>query len=309
MVCIIGVVDMFKSKHIFYLIIGSLLIFFASCKTTPDVVEDSDTGMLENLAKEAEKARAEAIKNGADTSYPDLFKIADKKLNDSKSIVKTKKNEAIKGFKEATKMYQSLSNLAMSQQLKKEIDDLGFVDYDPDKYGKAQKLYDEALNKYGKDMDSSLTSSSEALSLFHALCDIAYTDLADKAKQMAKEAKEKCDSIKASRNITASYNQAVQLYNNGSVYFNGKHYREAHQFYMESFNTFNKTYETAEAKRKEALSALARAKAKMNESSSLAGEADRASPLKGNAEGFGEVDTSSLENRDSEKGDVDEIKD
>jgi len=300
---------MFKIKYIFPLIIGISVIFLASCKTTPDVAQGPNLTEVENLAKEAEKARAEAIKNGADSSYPDLFKVADKKLSDSKAMVKTKREEAVKGFKEAIKMYQSLSNLAMSQQFKKEIDELGFADHDPDKYGKAQKLYDDALNKYGKDVDGSLTSSNEALSLYHTLCDIAYTDLASKAKEMAKEAKEKCDSIKAFRNVTASYNEAVQLYNNGSVYFNGKHYREAHQSYMDSCNAFNKTYEIAEVKRKEALSALARAKAKVNESSSLADEADRASPLRGNAEGFGEVDASSLENKDSEQGDVDEIKD
>lgn len=300
---------MFKIKYIFLLLIGCLAIFLLSCKTTPDVVQDGNLGEVENLAKEAEKARAQAIKDGADTSYPELFKSADKKLGDSKSMVKTKKNEAIKGFKEATKMYKTLSNLAMSKQFKKEIDELGFSDYDLDKYKQAQKLYDEGLAKYGKDIDVSFKSSDEALSLYHTLCDIAYTELASKAREMAKEAKEKCDSIKAFRNVTASYNEAVQLYNSGSVYFNGKHYREAHYSYMDSCNIFNKTYEVAETKRKEALSALARAKAKVNESASLAGEADRASPLKDVAEGFGEVDSSTLENKDSEKGDVDEIKD
>ena len=45
----------------------------------------------------------------------------------------------------------------------------------------------------------------------------------------------------------------------------------------------------------------------MNESSSLAKEADKASPLKDGAEGFGELDVSSLENKDSDRQEVDEI--
>ena len=46
----------------------------------------------------------------------------------------------------------------------------------------------------------------------------------------------------------------------------------------------------------------------MRESSSLASEADKASPLKDGADGFGDVDSSSLENKDSEEQEVDEIK-
>ena len=47
----------------------------------------------------------------------------------------------------------------------------------------------------------------------------------------------------------------------------------------------------------------------LNASSLLASEADKISPLEEGVEGFGEVDSSSLENKDSKKEDVDDIKD
>ena len=41
----------------------------------------------------------------------------------------------------------------------------------------------------------------------------------------------------------------------------------------------------------------------------MASEADKISPLEEGTEGFAEVDSSSLENKDTKKEDIDEIKD
>ena len=286
-----------------------LPLLFSSCKTTPQAPEAPIPTIEENLAEEAEKARAKAIENEADKLYPDLFAMADKKLREGKSLEKTNKDEAIKTFSIATTMYNTLTNLSIASKLKKEIDDMGFIDKEPDKYNKANSAYEKALSEYGKDIGASFKDSEMALSLYEDICNLGYIDLIEGVRSIAKAEKEKCDSINASRSQTRFYNEAIGSYNQGSRLFKEKHYRNAYMAYKASAEQFGKTYKTAEEKMREARAALARAKAKLQESSSLAREADRASPLADNAEGFGELDSSSLENRDSKKEEVDEISD
>ncbi len=308
-----------KYKHIlFLLIIFSILLI--ACKTTPKVVEPDDESssvvkksdnkedeLINDIAKEAEKARKEAIENGADKSFSTLFEKADEKLRLAKEA--SNKKDGTRKFEEAKNMYQTLSNLAKCLEYKKEIDENKFQDYDLKKYDDANLLYTRAIEKYNAEDFSSLSDSESALSLYKSLYDRGYLELARSAKKMAKEAKEKCDSIKASRSMAKNYNEAVGLYNTGNVYMTDKHYKEAYKSYIDSGNTFNETYKTVEEKRKEAVLALERAKEKLKASSSLASEADKISPLEEGTEGFAEVDSSSLENKDTKKEDIDEIKD
>jgi len=285
-----------------FLIFAFSSIFFSSCKTTPQV-----PSIDEDLAEEAKMARAKAIENEADKLYPNLFAMADKKLAEGKSLEKKNKDEAIKAFSEATTMYNTLTNLSIASKFKKEIDDMGFVDKEPDKYKKASMVYEKSLSEYGKDVPTSFKDSETALSLYEDICNVGYMGLIEEMRNVAKSAKEKCDSINASRSQARLYNEAVGSYNRGFRLFKEKSYRDAYMAYKASSEQFGKTYKTAEEKMQEAKLALSRAKTKLKESSSLAREADKASPLADNAEGFGELDSSSLENRDSKKEDVDEI--
>ena len=285
-----------------------LLIMFASCKTTPPP-RPQDEGLSENLAKDAEKARALAIEKGADKTHAELFSVADKKLKVAKNMVGSKREGAIKEFAELALTYKALANLAEAYQLKEEIAELGFANLDPDMYKKAEDLYKDALSRCTKDGEGALKTSNEALSLYDKLCEKGYAKLIDQARNEAKAAKNNCDSINASRSMTKEYNEAVKVYNEGASALREKHYRKAYKSYILARDLFNKTFKAAEEKKKEAEAALARAKAKIRESSALAKEADKASPLKIGAEGFGEVDSSSLENKDSDKQEVDEIAD
>lgn len=293
-----------------FLFVGVSLCFsliFFSCKTTPSVPE-KPVVVEEDLAKEAKEARSQAIASEADKKLPELFAQAEAKLGLGNKTAKTNREEAIKVFAEATQMYKILKNLADSLQAKEELDSLNFPGIDKEKYKKAEELYKAAIENYGSDLKTSLDDALRALALYNEMCDVAYAELVKNAKEAAKEAKDRCDSIKASRSMAKPYNEAVQHYNNGTQSFKEKRNRMAYKEYMASCDLFNSIYKTAQDKRKEAEEALARARAKMRESSSLASEADKASPLKDGADGFGDVDSSSLENKDSEEQEVDEIK-
>ena len=317
---VLFLLDMFEVTMRYKLILFLLVIVsLVACKTTPKavdsndvnpttVVEDSNEDVADKSAKEAEKARKEAIENGADKNLSSLFEKAEEKFRLAKEAsVKDKKNCA-KMFDDAKLMYQTLTNLAKCLEYKKEIDENKFQDYDPKKYEDAEKLYASAIEKYNAGDFSSLSDSESSLSLYKSLYDKGYSELATSEK-LAREAKEKCDEIKASRSMTKNYNEAVSLYNVGNVYMTDKNYKEAYKSYVASGNIFNETYKMAEEKRKEAVLALERAEKKLKESSSLANEADKISPLTEGMEGFGEVDSSSLENKDSKKEDVEDIKD
>ncbi len=305
-------------KRVLFLFI---LISFIACKTAPTAVNPppvKSDNIIENtneeeqavskMAREAEKARKEAIENGADKSLSSLFEKADEKLRLAKDISIKDKKEGLKKFEQAKNMYQTLTNLAKCLEYKKEIEENKFQDYDLQKYNDAEHLYAEAIEKYNMEDLSSLSDSEQSLSLYKSLYDRGYLEFANSAKKLAREAKEKCDGIKASRSMTKNYNEAVGSYNVGNVYMTDKKYKEAYMSYTASCNTFNEIYKIVEEKRKEAVLALERANEKLKESSSLASEADKISPLAEGTEGFDELDSSSLENRDSKKEDVDSIK-
>lgn len=285
-----------------------VVVSFASCKTTPPP-RPEEPKRSENLASEVEQARTLAIEKGADKTHAELFKIADKRLNAAKAIVEKDRNGAIKEFAELTFVYKTLANLAEVSALKGEIDEMGFKDKNAEMYERAEKLYKEALDKCSKDGKSAFKASEDALSLYGEICDAGYAELIEAAKNEAKIAKERCDSVKASRSMASEYNKAVKLYNQGSASAKEKHYRDAYKSYISARDVFNSTFKMAEDKKREAEAALARARAKMKESSSLAKEADKASPLKDGTKGFGELDSSSLENKDSNREDVVEIAD
>ncbi len=302
-----------KKKYSF-IVVGSWFVLlvsfltFASCKTTPPPLPD-ETMEQENLAKDAEKARAGAIEKGADKTHSDLFLLADKRLTVAKGMVTSNRDEAVKEFRELVLVYKTLEKLAQAKQIKQDIDEMGFADLNPQMYKNAEDLYNDALSRCGKDEDGALKASEQALSLYGELCDKGFSTLIEQAKAEAKVAKEKCDSVNASRNMATEYNVAVKLYNEGAVMNKEKRYRQAYKSYLSARDAFNKIFDVAESRKKEAEAALKRAKAKMRESSALAKEADKASPLKAGVQGFGEVDSSSLENKDSDRQEVEEIAD
>jgi len=297
-----------KQNKVFGTVFLLLLFVFASCKTTPPTRPD-ESNKQENLATNVEKARTEAIEKGADKIHAELFSKADKRLNSAKDLVKKDKEGAIKEFEELVLVYKALGNLAQAHQIKADIDEMGFASLDAEMYKKAEDLYNDALTKCMKDGEGAFRAAEESLSLYSELCDRGFSKLVDQAKNEAKAAKENCDSINASRSMTSEYNSAVKLYNEGAVANREKRYRDAYKSYLSARDAFNKTFKMAENKKKEAEAALQRAKEKMRESSSLAKEADKASPLKDGTQGFGEVDSSSLENKDSDRQEVDEIAD
>ena len=307
-----------RYKLVLFLLVMFLLV---ACKTTPKVIDDDTLGTptvvekndrdkeaVDESAKEAEKARKEAIENGADRSFSSLFEKAEEKMRLAKEASAKDKNDGMKMFSEAKSMYQTLTNLAKCLEYKKEIEENEFQNYDQERYDNAERLYASAIEKYNATDFSSLSDSDEALSSYRSLYDKGYFEFASSAKNVAREAKEKCDGIKASRSMTKNYNEAILLYNTGNVYMADKNYKEAYMSYVASGNVFNETYKIVEEKRKEAVQALERAKEKLKNSSLLANEADKISPLTEGMEGFDEVDSSSLENKDSKKENVDEIK-
>ena len=188
-----------KSKYIFsLLLLITLLSFFSSCKSTPQPIQDSSIstkkeeikkdGELDKKEKEALAARNEAIENEADKKFTSMFEAADKRLDIARK--ERKREQAIKGFDEAITMYNTLTNLSKALQCKKELEELGFLDKEPEKIKKANELYDSASEKYQKDSKASLKDSSDSLSIYETLCDKAYFNLVGNIKEAAKKAKE-----------------------------------------------------------------------------------------------------------------------
>lgn len=200
-----------------------LILIFTSCKTTPPP-KPQEPIVQENLSLAAQKARAEAIKKGADKIHAELFSQADKRLEVAKALVGKNRDEAIKEFEELVVLYNTLGNLAEAHQIKADIDEMGFSTLNMDMYKKAENLYNEAVAGCGKDGNVALKASEEALLLYGELCDKGFATLIEQAKAEAKIAKKNCDSINASRSMANDYNEAVKFYNEGGVATKEKRY-------------------------------------------------------------------------------------
>lgn len=303
-----------QTAKIFIVLAAFALLSFAGCKSQPETkpddtmiqnIESDETenmqiaaeSGIENAAAEAENARQTAINNKADENYAPQFKEAEEIFKAAKTEKDEDEEASIRKFEEARAMYETLSNLALAAEMRAEIDEKDFAGYDSQSYTEGERLYRNALNRFGIDYNTALSSSEDCLSLYRKVITAGYTAWAQTAKAAASEAKTDCDSIKVSKSMSKEYNEAVQDFNTGNKAFSQNEFKKSFEAYSNSFKTFLKLYKIVSEKRMEAEAALARAREKQNISSELALEADKAAPLPEDAAGFEtpEMELSSLD--------------
>ena len=278
----------------------AVLYGVTGCKSKPDVKQEppapakpAQTGSsaeqktAEELLKELEKVRAEAIELKADTAYPAQFKTAEDAAAQAKSSFESKRfADSQKKAQQAITQYRTLINQMRIAAIKAKIDEHDLSAYDAESYKKAEELFGKIASLYDTDPSGAFETSEQALGYYESVANAGFAALMGDAKKKADEAKERCDSVKAAAAMSDDYTNTVNQYRKADIAAKDNKYEQAYNGYMAAAEEFGRIYEMVQKKRAQAFEAMKKAKARQDESSQLAKDADREAPLPEDAEGF-----------------------
>lgn len=291
-------------KTLFYILCVSVLLFgFGACKSQPapkpepkpepvkpaEPEKNEEQEKTARLLDELAKVRTEAVKVKADTAYPAQFKSADDTAAEARAGYDTNNFTAAQAKAErAIAQYRTLINRMKIAELKSKIDKNDLSSYDVENYKKAEDLYAKIPELYEPNPAKAFEISEQALNYYETVKAAGFASLMNDAKKKADEARERCDSIKASAAMKDPYAKAVNRYRTAGIAAGNKKYEQAYTGYMTAADEFNDIYEKVKVKQAQATEAMERAHARQEASSKLAQDADREAPLPEDAEGFSE---------------------
>ncbi len=279
-----------------FLLCASLALMFFSCKSTPkvddveevvEVVEEeaSDKNAfseLENVHAKIEAARKEAIKNEADSLYPESFQFVDAEYEAHKMFTKTKivAAEHIASAQRVLNRYEALNFSALATKAKKRVDGFQFKSYDEAAYALGVEKLSEAEKGYLADFDTETqrTVAEEAYFAFRSILNKAFKDLATTKRQELIALRAEVDAIKAGAADKAGYNSAMLVFAGEANFAEGE-YEDAYSEYLDAHDALSELYERVLEKRAAALRAMEEAREKSEAVDKFALEADEIAPL------------------------------
>ncbi|MGI5074312.1 hypothetical protein E4N71_02435 [Treponema vincentii] len=288
---------------LYILCVSALLVGFGACKSQPEpkpepkpepVIpaepeKNEEQEKAARLLDELTKVRAEAIKVKANTAYPVQFKSADDTAAAARSGYESNNfADAQAKAQRAITQYRTLINRTKIDELKAKIDQNDLSAYDAANYKKAEDAAARIPGLYESDPSKAFEASQQALNYYETVKEAGFASLMKDAKQKADEARERCDSVKASTAMKDPYTKTVNRYRAAGIAAGNKRYEQAYTGYMTAADEFNDIYEKVQIKRAQANDAMERARARQEASSKLAKDADREAPLPEDAEGFSE---------------------
>lgn len=305
-------------KYLLFALIAMSLIF-GSCKSTEqeevpaeqvEQVETTETPVEEDkpdesfaeknarLLETADASRESAIKSGAQEYYADELAKADEKLNALKEKAANSNEDMSKEINDVNYRYLALEKASSTKKLKEKIEENGFVEDNQIAYDAANALYAE-LEKAINDSEEGLLmykSAEAAYAAYHTIFYNSFKKLADKERASAVEQKKNADSVKAGVARKDEYKAIVEIFKAGDSAYVTKNPEGAFDKYKESKEKFEALYKDVAEKRAAAQKRIDEAKAKVNDVSNFAEDADQTAPL-GNekVDGIEEKDTVLLE--------------
>ncbi|MDI9386797.1 MAG: hypothetical protein QM387_04320 [Spirochaetota bacterium] len=280
-----------------FLLCASLALMFFSCKSTPkvddveevvEVVEEEASDKkalsdLESLHAKIEAARKEAIKNEADSLYPESFQFVDAEYEAHKMFTKTKivAAEHIASAQRVLNRYEALNFSALATKAKKRVDGFQFKSYDEAAYALGVEKLSEAEKGYLADFDTETqrTVAEEAYFAFRSILNKAFKDLATTKRQELIALRAEVDAIKAGAADKAGYNSAMLVFTAGEANFAEGEYEDAYSEYLDAHDALSELYERVLEKRAAALRAMEEAREKSEAVDKFALEADEIAPL------------------------------
>lgn len=241
------------------------------------------------LEADIREAREEAIRVGASGYYPEQFAMADESAD--AALASKESGDAAAAYDAgqiALMRYRTLINGMTAVELRTKIERNGFEKYASEDFAKADAKYEEAASSYGIADAASYEASVEAVSLFEAVNNAGYKVLAEDLSYKVEDIRALCDSIKASKAAANEYDVAVAMYDAAHRYAGENRWEHAYNSGLDALDSFSDVYQGVLLKRNTADAAIAAAKNKQDESTSLAKRADELAPLPADAEGYSE---------------------
>ncbi len=229
--------------------------------------------------QEAETMKATAVKAGADQAVPERFGPAEDAFSQAAALVDQGKHEdAIAAFEKARLYYELAYKRAVAGDLKKQIDDKDFAQWDSGNYQLADNKYqsEEGLWSSGDEQNriAGLDALDEAVLRFNLVMQKGQETAVLQVKDKTDESRKRSDDIKAKVSAKDAYDAAVADYNAAVSDLATKDYEAAATGFDKASQGFDAAYATASEKRAAAEAAMKAADEATSESQRKAEEAD-----------------------------------
>ncbi|MCQ2575369.1 MAG: hypothetical protein MJ162_01410 [Treponema sp.] len=264
----------------------------------PPVIEEV-IKTVDNTAamKSMELARGKALEAGADKTEPDYLAQIDALCDAVKSAAEGGADVS-KESADIAKLYEALALYISAKDAKATIDDTKMFNLAQGVYDDGCKALDEAtalLDDENATAQQILDKTTVASTKLNAVLVVIYKQVARDAREDAKTAKNKADSVKAAVSQKEKYDEAVELFKKADSLYSMQSVKKATENYKASEEGFMKLFNDISEKRAAVQKAIEEAKAKVAESASFAEAADAEAPLTEKVEGIEDEDAVLLE--------------
>ena len=249
----------------------------------------SFASMTAELEASITAARADAVRAGADSYYPEQFALADDAVAKALSL---KESGDLAGAYDAGQIalmrFRTLQLGMRAVELKTKISKNDFAQYDQENFDKAESKYAEATESYGSADAAAYEASSTSVTAYEAVNNAGFKVLCGELSPKVDDIRALCESIKAPKAAKAEYAEADAMYKAAHAYANDGKWEAAYQAGTDSLDAFSSVYQNVLLRRNAADAAMSSAKDKQAASTELARKADERIPLPANAEGYSE---------------------
>jgi len=259
------------------------LSYTEAAKAYNDAADAYDTLALKALPLYAEarrqeiiKARADAVKAGADQLLPEQLAAADRVADRAQAEFDTGNYyTAATTAQEARSRYIILKTGLDAYTVQQEIDRRDFAKYDAGNYSLAQQKLQTSQEAYDAgDIASAQNNAEEALLRFRLALNKGREMNASGRGQAALAERQAAQDLKANVAVRSDFERAQAVYADADQAFKAEKYDEAADLYAEAEALFADVKNTAAEKRARALEAMQAAQQKISATEDAAKKAD-----------------------------------
>lgn len=240
--------------------------------------EDDIRNRNQSIFDELELSRKAAIDAGAQSACPEKFAQCENEYNELKKRMANGEDVSDE-LAALNKKYLALKAFAEAKAKKQRIDSLDFAQYN-------QKDYDSGCGILGQleDQNTAFDGSWEknaktAGEKFDSVLDAGFRALCKAERDKAFAAKKNADSVKCSVSRKDEYKTALEAFKKGDSVYVTKDPEGALKEYTKAREIFSRLFDEVSAARARAQKAIDDAKARVEQSESVAVQADIEKPL------------------------------
>ena len=251
-------------------------------------VEDSYNKVIDNgqMIDEVIAIRDDAVEAGAEEFFPEELAVADEYAYDALDYYNTigTQEELEADAENFANVYKAFEEAALAAQVYIRIVENDFQSYDRNGFAAAEKAVDEleVLAYSLADGEVLLAKAEEVHAAYDKVVKNAFKKKSDAVRSEYLAVKKDADGIKASVADKQGYANAEAHMKNAEAIFARMSYEAAFAEYTTAKDAMSSVYESVLAKRNAALEALERGRARAEELSILAAQADIIAPLSNN---------------------------